>query len=117
MRTPPPLLLLLPMLACAPSGPIYDPCAPPDGGPTRDDGGQVHCPCGRVYLQESPYWNGFEPTCLPTCTTTSDCPPGLRCLVLWGLPNTVVCASDSVPRPIVPLAPFEHCDIAPDGCM
>jgi hypothetical protein len=101
--------------------PPYD--APPvDSAPPGDGGACTHlCPvqCAAGFTCSVAGFDDFKATCLKKCATTSDCPAGSRCVLLFNHAfEPSVCVSNSVPAlcPGIPDNPGWHCDFPGAQC-
>jgi hypothetical protein len=75
-----------------------------------------NCPASTVRVVSK--MDHYDPYCGQPCTSTSDCPSGMACVVdMFGIPDPAVpvCVSDSVPPPGAPWT--IHVDMADSTCV
>jgi hypothetical protein len=101
--------------------------APSGGGP--DGGGDLAacnnvcaaCGVGELCATGLGGFQGHSAACLKTCTTTDDCPMGMRCASLFGemTVQQAVCVSTTVPPRCGDRAfdPGWHCDFPAAQCF
>ena len=76
---------------------------------------KLACQTGQICIGDGPVFE-YHATCVPTCTTTSDCAQG-RCAVLFDDVGVRGCVSDTVPQACSDVTGAFSCILVPAYCF